>query len=244
MQINTVSPYTTNNVGAGQVNSPTNPAANSFQTAAISTALSTTNVDKTTISEAAKQALANDTSASTDKPGHSAKFQTNRGEITLNIESYFSPPSSSQPLLELPPLLMPSQQNVDALTAHISKVFPGFLADNNIPLAPKEISYDNQGQLQLPADYPYADELRTALNDNPSMARELSTVNALTSHVVEMRKSIPFQEEYAAAASQAEANAVIEKYSHLFWGNRSNDSIALSFSENGTLTMTANGKNV
>ena len=147
-------------------------------------------------------------------------------------------------MLELPPLLMPSQQNVDTLTAHISKVFPEFLADNNIPLAPKEISYDNQGQLQLPADYPYADELRAALNDNPSMARQLSTVNALTSHVVEMRKSIPFQEEYAAASSQAEANAVIEKYSHLFWGNRRNDSIALSFSENGSLTMTANGKNV
>lgn len=74
------------------------------------------------------------------------------------------------------------------------------------------------------------------------MARELSTVNALTSNLVEMKKSIPFQQEYAATTMQAEANALVAKYSYLFSGNHHYDTIALQFSASGSLSLSADGK--
>jgi hypothetical protein len=52
------------------------------------------------------------------------------------------------------------------------------------------------------------------------MSRELSTVNALTSNFVEMQKSRQFQQEYAAATTQAEVDAVVARYSYLFSGNQ------------------------
>lgn len=45
--------------------------------------------------------------------------------------------------------------------------------------------------------------------------REQRTVNVLTSHYVEMSKSIPFQQEYAAANNMAEQAVVVQKYSYV-----------------------------
>lgn len=211
------------------------PAASSDQFATTISTNGQHQADRTTISAAAHAAQGEENNV---KSAHnSALLQTNLGEMMLDIETYFSPRQSTEPTFQLPPLLLPSQQNVDSLSHHISMVFPDFLADHNIPNAPDKITYDTEGKMELPADYPYSQELKDALAESPSMARELSTLNALTSHVVEMKKSIPFQEEYAATSTKAQANAVIDKYSHLFWGNRSNDTIALTFSNDGLLTM-------
>ncbi len=230
----------TSSLAPNQANHSIKPTASSDQFAASMYTNGQNQADRTTISAAAHAAQAKEDNV---KSAHnSALLQTNQGEMMLNIEAYFSPHQSAEPTFQLPPLLLPSQQNVDNLSHHISMVFPDFLADHNIPSAPDKVTYDTEGKMQLPADYPYAQELKDALAESPSMARVLSTVNALTSHVVEMKKSIPFQEEYAATSSKAQANAVIDKYSHLFWGNRSNDTIALTFSNDGLLTMTANGK--
>ncbi len=162
--------------------------------------------------------------------------------MALNIDNYFTPPSKTSGLgLSLPPLLLPSQRNIDALTSHISATFPQFLAQNKIPSAPSSITYDSEGKMQLPPDYAYASEFKQALANNPTMERELRTVNALTSNLVEMKKSIPFQQEYAAA-TQAEADAVVAKYSRLFSGNRHYDTIALHFTASGKLSLSADGK--
>ncbi|MBI4986993.1 MAG: hypothetical protein HZC24_17015 [Rhodocyclales bacterium] len=143
-------------------------------------------------------------------------------------------------LQSLPPL--PTQKNVDALRHHISAAMPGFLSRNGIPSAPASISYDTAGKMQLPADYAYADQFRAALAQDPALERELSTVNALASHVAELNKLIPFQKEMAAATSQSAADAIVAKYSYLFSGNHHYDSIALAFTPNGELSVTADGK--
>lgn len=74
------------------------------------------------------------------------------------------------------------------------------------------------------------------------MARELSTVNALASNFVGMQKSRQFQQEYAAAPTQAEVDAVVARYSYLFSGNQDYDAIALQFSESGRLGITNDDK--
>jgi hypothetical protein len=202
--------------------------------------------DTVSISQAARNNLA-DKSNSAEASGNSATavFDTDQGAKNLDIDAFFSPgggASGAQSLSQaLPPLLLPSKNNIDVLTNHISVTFPQFLARNNIPSAPSSITYDNQGQIQLPSDYAYASEFKQALADNPTMSRELSTVNALTSHFVEMQKSVPFQQEYAAA-TQAEIDAVVARYSYLFSDNHDYDTIALQFSPSGSLSLTHDGK--
>ena len=188
-----------------------------------------TSADRVSISPAAREL-------------HAAEFDTDQGRMGLDIDAYFTPPGPQGVNLDTLPLLLPSRQNIDALAAHISAAFPGFLAENGIPSAPASIAYDNTGQIQLPADYAYAAQFKQALADHPTMARELQTVNALTSTLVEINKSIPFQQEYAAATSQAAADAVVAKYSYLFSANRHYDSIALNFAADGTLSLTHDGK--
>lgn len=204
---------------------------------ASSSAASASSAGQASISAAARSRLAAEAEGA---GGAKAVYDTDQGAQSLDIDAYFTPPAGGY--LTLPPLLMPSQRNIDALSSHISSALPKMLAENGIPSAPASITYDSQGQMQLPADYLYADKFKQALEKNPALDRELHTVNALTSHMVEMNKVMPFQQEYAAASSQAEADAVVAKYSYLFSGTRFSSSIALEFSANGHLTMTADGK--
>ncbi|MEJ2632306.1 MAG: hypothetical protein P8011_10925 [Acidihalobacter sp.] len=171
-----------------------------------------------------------------------AEFDTTKGTTELDIESYFAPQANQHVTLDSVPLLLPSQKNINALSDYISAHMPGFLADNGIPAPPANITYDTAGQIQLPADYPYSAEFKQALENNPVMERTLHTTYALTSHMVEMNKSIPFQREYAAATSQAQIDAVIAKYQYLFSTNRHYDKIALNFTANGILSITHDSK--
>jgi hypothetical protein len=203
--------------------------------------------DTVAISQAAQNYLAaqsNSTSASRNSA--TAVFDTDQGSKSLNIDAFFSPGGSANGAAflsqKLPPLLLPNKNNIDVLVNHISATFPQFLAQNNIPSAPSSITYDNKGQIQLPSDYAYASEFKQALANNPIMSRELSTVNALTSNFVEMQKSRQFQQEYAAATTQAEVDAVVARYSYLFSGNQDYDTIALQFSESGRFGITHDGK--
>lgn len=173
-----------------------------------------------------------------------ANFDTDAGSKNLNINAYFTPNSNVDfsSYSSLPPLLLPSPNNINSLSKHISAAMPQFLSENKIPSAPSSITYDNEGKMQLPADYQYAEQFKQALDKNPAMERELRTVNALTSHYAEMSKSAPFSQEYADADNAAEQAAVVQKYSYLFSPNRHYTSIALQFTAQGGLSFTADGE--
>ena len=171
-----------------------------------------------------------------------AAFDTTKGTVELDIGHYFAPPGSQGVDLDSVPLLLPSQKNIETLSSYISARMPGFLADKGIPTPPASVTYDTMGQIQLPTDYRYAAEFQQALKDNPVMERALRTTSALTSHMVEMNKSLPFQREYAAATSQTQIDAVVAKYHSLFSANRHYDSIALNFTAVGILSITHDGK--
>ena len=205
----------------------TRPASMQQIAATATTGNSSTTVN---ISQAARDRLATQT------------FDTNHGATEINLDTYFTPPGSQGVDIDTVPLLMPTQQNVAALAKDVSAKMPGFLSAHGIPSAPASVTYDNMGQIQLPADYPYADAFKQALADQPSMERELRTTAALTSSMVEMNKSMPFQQEYLAANSRAEADAVVAKYSYLFSNNQHADLIALNFAANGALSLTHDGQ--
>jgi hypothetical protein len=209
-----------------------------------SAVLSPGEAGKTTISTEARELSATQSNSSTPSGNNAtADFDTAQGLKKLNIDNYFTPGTHTDEFLfQLPPLLLPSQKNIDALTKHISATLPRFLAENNIPSAPASVTYNNEGKIQLPSDYHYASEFKQALANNPTIARELSTVSALNSHVVEMKKATPFQTEYAATTTPAEASAVVAKYSYLFSGNHHYDTIVLHFSPSGSLSLTSDGE--
>lgn len=203
--------------------------------------------DSVSISQDARKLLLTQSNSTVPtKTSATAVFDTNQGSKNINIDDYFTTGGSTNEapfvLQEFPPLLLPTKSNIETLTNHISTTFSQFFSTSDIPSAPSSITYDREGQIQLPSDYAYAPELKQALADNPKMERELKTVHALSSHFAEMRKSYPFQQEYAATKTEAEAKAVVDKYSYLFTDNRDYSTIALYFKENSSLSITADGK--
>ncbi len=212
-----------------------------------SAASSTNTAETVSISKTARTLCATDATQRINTSTESstkAKFDTTKGPMELDIDAYFAPSANQNVNLNSVPLMLPNKKNIEGLSNYISAHMPGFLADNSIPAPPESITYDTMGQIQLPADYPYATKFRQALEDNPVMARAISTTFALTSHMVEMNKSMPFQREYAAATSQAQIEAVIAKYHDLFSTNRHHDRISLNFTANGILSMTHDGKSL
>lgn len=199
-----------------------------------------TPADAVRISQAARERLAADagggTPAGTGRAG--TEFDTSKGPMNLDIDAYFTPPGSQGVDLDTLPLLAPTRRNIDTLSQHVAQRMPGFLAEHGIPVPPGRITYDSQGRIELPADYPHADAFRQALATDPTMERALRTTAALTSQKVEMDKVLPFSREYAAAPSQAAADAVVAKYRSLFSDHRHVDTIALNFTADGALRLT------
>jgi len=175
------------------------------------------------------------------------RLNTDKGTLGIDLDQYFSgekSPTEFSNLKELPPIFLPSAQNIKALSAHASSRFKQMLSDYNIPDAPQSMTYGTSGEMHLPANYPYATELKQALKENPGLSRELSTINALSSHYVEILKRVPFTEEMSRANSQAAVNNIIAKYSHLLNDNHSYSSLALSFSKEGDVSVMADGSPV
>lgn len=171
-------------------------------------------------------------------------MNTDKGDITVDLDEYFSnDPVSSETrnLDELPPLLLPSAENIEAMSKHASAKFMNMLAEYNIPTPPDKITYDQQGKMHISDDYPYANELKQALKDNPGLDRELRSINAISGHYVEMQEGMPFTEGMANAGAKAEVDKIIAKYSHLLSDNSNYKSIALTFSKNGALNITSDG---
>jgi hypothetical protein len=191
--------------------------------------------DKTTISTAARElSAAQSTSSTPSGNDETAAFDTSEGSKNLNIDNYFSPPSGTDGKpFTFPPLLLPSQRNIDALSKHISTALPSILAQNNIPSPPASITYDESGKIQLPSNYLYASKFKQALADNPAIARELSAINAFSSLSASIQNNVPSQSDVGAAATPAAA-----KQGYQSSGHQQDFTPVLNFSENGNLSIT------
>lgn len=215
-------------LSAAKINAPVRPANNS--------APSVSEQVKTTLLKLQEADTSGNRNAKAD-------LETSNGRASIDIDEYFAPQKNTGDLLNnLPPLILPTADNIEALSQHASDRFKQLLEKYDIPLPPQQITYDHEGKMQLPDDYPYASELKQALKDDPGLDRELRTLHALTSHFVGTREALSFQREYANASSQAEIDRVISKYGHLFNDNRAPAQIALKFSSGSNLSISVNGK--
>lgn len=165
------------------------------------------------------------------------------GTRPVDLDHYFTPGSHlDNGQLDFGDVILPSLQNVKSLQKYISSVFPDFLAKNNIPEAPTEISYDGAGNIVLPSDYPYADQLKSALKDDPKMSNALSSTYAISTHAAALKALEPMHQQLEAANGQAEIDAILERFSHLLGENRRYPEVALMFSSEGRASVMSDGQ--
>ena len=170
---------------------------------------------------------------------------TDQGQKDIDVDAYFSPPSVSSSmgdLKSLPPLLLPSSHNIDALSKDASAKLKSLLATHHIPTAPTSISFDESGQIQLPDNYEYADQFKQALKESPSLGRELSTVNSLASQLVGMSSSAGFSTAISQPKTQAEADAISAKNAPFIYDTQSRYKISLGFDSTGNIQPLADNQ--
>lgn len=180
----------------------------------------------------------------------SSRLDTDKKDTVINLDSHYSntPPTKRHHGRlsgnDLPPILLPSVNNIQQVARHASARLRSILTDYNIPAPPSHLTYDNYGKMRLPADFPYAKQLQQALADNPGLARELRDLNAMASHYVMMGNSIEFTKEIYRAEPQQEVGWIRQQHSHLLEDDSNSKRIALTFSKEGSITIYANGKPV
>jgi hypothetical protein len=96
--------------------------------------------------------------------------------------------------------------------------------------------------MELPADYPYAQQFKAALAQDTVLDHELSALNGISSQFSELEKLAPYTEALGQAKNEAEAAAVFARYSYLFAPGARASQIELSFSAQGQVQVRADGK--
>lgn len=174
-------------------------------------------------------------------PNSDNKMDTNQGHIEFNLDEYFSGERKPGPVnLDEIPLLLPTEHNINRLAAYSEKKFNALLEQYDIPAPPKTIEFDQEGNLVLPKDYSYAEQLKQALRDNPEVEKALHTTTALASHYAGIMEAQPYRDEMSTARNQADRDRIIAKYSYLFDDNRPPKQIILNFLEDGSLLLGEN----
>jgi len=146
---------------------------------------------------------------------------------------------ASKELGSLPPLLIPSNKNVQLLTEEFSNRLKAAMEKNNIP-TDIEFTINDNGEVE--SDSEYADKIQKLIDESDELTWLSQTSRALASHVVHIAERMQFHEEYAHAKNDREAQYIVNKYSHFF-----NDSplpkLDISFNYNGeSLNMLVNNE--
>lgn len=169
--------------------------------------------------------------------GATVRLDTARGTQELEPERYFNPPPGTS--LDDLPVLLPSAANIQALSRHASDGVARMLADKGIPHPPASMSIDNAGRLQLPADYPYATQFRQALAERPALAREIDTINGLSTVMAELQATQARQDYTPTTALGAGAGNAFRQQ---FPAPGRPPQISMVFGTDGRLTVTSDGK--
>ena len=134
-------------------------------------------------------------------------------------------------LSELPPLMLPTRENVQKLSASLSDDLKNLFAQAGInPNPAVEFDVDSYtGKVSVKGDRPDAQQITELIKKNPDVEMKIHNVAAISSHVVAMGKAMEADTAYRAAQSTAEINNVIAKYASVYSGQTKVTDFSLVF---------------
>ncbi len=170
--------------------------------------------------------------------GNNVPESANNNEAdSVNLSSW------GKTLSELPPIMLPTQENVKKLSEELSKKLKDLFDENGInPEPPIEFNVNSfNGAVSVKNNRSDTQEIGELIKKNPELELQIHNVGALSSHVVAISKAIEAGNAYAAAQSESEINSVIRKYSSVYKGNIEVTDFSLIF--NGSdIQVNANDK--
>lgn len=163
--------------------------------------------------------------------------------------------STNNSAKDWPPLLVPSPASIAKLAQYAGEMLGAKLDEAGIPRQPPfELVIEDMNSRHVTVKGERADakdiedlinsdkQMQMAVRNPYVMARDLPAWERI------VKETLDFQREYAAAASGAELNAVLERWAHLLNGNQAMNRkaippavVEMRFAADG-LTTTMNGK--
>ena len=121
----------------------------------------------------------------------------------------------------LPPLMFPSRENVQKLSASLIKDLKKMFSQAGISSTPPvEFTVDSYtGEVGVKDNRPDAGQIADLIRKNPEIELQIHNIAAMSSHVVGMEKAMEANQAYLAAESQAEIDRVIARYAAVYSQN-------------------------
>ncbi|MEW5944461.1 MAG: hypothetical protein AB1710_11540 [Pseudomonadota bacterium] len=123
-------------------------------------------------------------------------------------------------LSELPPLMLPTRDNVQKLSSALSNDLKELFSQAGINPAPSvKFAVDPYtGQVSVKENRPDAQQITDLTKKNPDIEAQIRNVAAISSHVVAMDKAMEAAKAYRAAQNAAEINNAVARYSSVYGG--------------------------
>lgn len=130
-------------------------------------------------------------------------------------------------------LLLPTRQNVEAISAYMKEEISKAFDRADIPEDPPvEFSLDGNGQITVKGDRPDIEKIQALFKNNDELGEKMHNFLALASQMPAFERAVEYTEKYEQAHSQAEIDALNREYSDLFDG-KNHYSTSFTFSSSG-----------
>lgn len=96
-----------------------------------------------------------------------------------------------------------SPVGVQDLPIDAAQQFHQVRIEHGIPVPPKELVFDTDGELLLPADYPYAVQMKQALEDSPELKDKILQYSANSKSFAEVQAEVSFSDVNDNEAARA-----------------------------------------
>lgn len=126
------------------------------------------------------------------------------------------------------PLIMPSEKSIKSLEEHIKDELNKFFKENEIPVDPPvEISIDPaSGKITVEGEREDIDKINELLHSNENAKETITMGLTVKQFWLNIQEDLEFQKEYIESGG---AKEVVDKYAHLFSGEREFAKSSLAF---------------
>lgn len=194
----------------------------------------------------AKSATTTPAIATTSPTSTANPLKTSNQQANNHLAAYTVPQQTSfdNSRLQTPfgELLLPNAENVAYLQNVANQTLTTLLQKYQIPQAPSSLRYDENGNLQLPSDYPYAATFRQALQENPKSEQLLNNLNGLASHYASLQKIAPLSDALAQARDENASRQVMARYGYLLDAKNHTVDITLEMGSDHKMRVFSDGR--